>query len=329
MEASFCPSHLPPSPLQLLWRQAGRTGTQRPPEGSPGLDPGGGARPRAHPAQGAEELLWACPRPRVSRTLEMNAALPQRRPPRSSHLEPPRPGMFSWDSNSGPHDRNASTPRNPRLLNSTEASSGPSDEEGGASAPGQDDAGCASGTRARVCSRGSPPPGDSPVHGDAGRGRRGLGRPERGRWHRPKTLKCGNLKHASPAQLPQTLPALASRGTWAGPPLKGPRAPWLRPRPLPAPASSPREPATPALATPEACVYFPGATSQAKHPVLPEIKGQPSNEPRNAGAPLSRVTSPAAASGTGKVGISTPQPSWGNLTALPRLLTRWNFPRPR
>ncbi|XP_036733358.2 uncharacterized protein LOC118908289 [Manis pentadactyla] len=159
---------------QLLWRQAGRTGTQRPPEGSPGLDPGGGARPRAHPAQGAEELLWACPRPRVSRTLEMNAALPQRRPPRSSHLEPPRPGMFSWDSNSGPHDRNASTPRNPRLLNSTEASSGPSDEEG-------------------------------------------------------------------------------------------------------------------------------GATSQAKHPVLPEIKGQPSNEPRNAGAPLSRVTSPAAASGTGKV----------------------------
>lgn len=234
-----------------------------------GGEPRPGPRTRAHPAQGAEELLWACPRPRVSRTLEMNAALPQRRPPQSSHLDPPRPGMFSWDPNSGPHDRNASTPRNPRLLNSTEASSGPSDEEGGASAPGQDDVGCAGGTRARVCSRGSPLPGDSPVRGDAGRGRRGLGRPERGRWHRPKTLKCGNLKPASPAQLPQTLPALASRGTWAGPPLKGPRAPRRRPRPLPALASSPREPATPALATPEACVYFPGATSQAKHPVLP------------------------------------------------------------
>lgn len=85
---------------------------------------------------------------------------------------------------------------------------------------------------AGVRGRGAAPPG-----GGGG----GWGGETGGSGTSPQTLKCGNLKPAGPARLPQTLPALTSRSTWAGPALKG-AAGGARPdhAPHPLPGGPPR-----------------------------------------------------------------------------------------
>lgn len=70
-------------------------------------------------------------------TIPVITALSQRHPPGSSHLGPPQLGLLSWASPFQLHERNASSPQTPWLLNSTELSPGASRKAGGASTPGQ------------------------------------------------------------------------------------------------------------------------------------------------------------------------------------------------
>lgn len=70
----------------------------------------------------------------------------------------------------------------------------------------------------------------------------------------------------------------------------------------------------------------PGSLGQA---VLPEIKEWPQNEPECAKLSLDSDFNLRRFLGQGRWGFPHQSPPGVNLTPFPRLLTRWNFPRPR
>lgn len=140
--ANFCFSHLPPPPPQLLWKEAGRKVTQRrcystPPKlervSQPGLQQGAPCPARILLKVAGAESNVEFPHGHVClHTVQMNHGSLPKPPPPSGHLEPPGPGLFRA-SQRQPAQEKGLYSQKPRLLNSTEISSGASSEEGGAS----------------------------------------------------------------------------------------------------------------------------------------------------------------------------------------------------
>lgn len=158
----------------------------------PGLQRGAPC-PALRPQVAGADSVWVSPRSRVS----SHSPGESRLGPAATHLQaatwnrPARavPGAPQLQL----HQRQASTPGTPRLLNSTQVSSGASSEAGGASR--------AEGTRGRQVSRGPQHPAAHArprTHlsaGTRGGGGGGLGRKKTGgSGTTPKTLKCGNLQ---------------------------------------------------------------------------------------------------------------------------------------